>query len=360
MGRCSIQIVMGPAGSGKSTYCHAIQQHAQHQQKFGPPIQIINLDPAAEFFCYEPLLDIRDIISVTDVMEEVQLGPNGALVYCMEYFLENGLDWLQEQLDTLSDDDYVILDCPGQIELYTHIPVQRKLIDTLKMWGYEGSMVSVFCIDAGFLIDTSKFIAGSLLSLSAMIALELPHVTLLTKCDLMKEEEIEKILNYGSASEIWNREEYKQSLYRTTNPTTTRTTTRTEKNPSDLSQQLDHEENPSQQHQQQPCDPSGTTPLPSLQKQTITEQNPLQQQTQKDRDYYLRLEERRKNRTKLTSSIVGVLDDWQMVSFLPLNLMNEDSLDHALLTINHCIQYGEDTEVRTTDYDDENNHDSNE
>jgi Conserved hypothetical ATP binding protein len=30
-------------------------------------------------------------------------------------------------------------------------------------------------------IDTTKFISGALISLSAMIALELPHITLLTK-----------------------------------------------------------------------------------------------------------------------------------------------------------------------------------
>jgi hypothetical protein len=30
------------------------------------------------------LLDIRDLISLEDVMEELQLGPNGGLVYCFE------------------------------------------------------------------------------------------------------------------------------------------------------------------------------------------------------------------------------------------------------------------------------------
>ena len=28
--------------------------------------------------------DIRDLISLDDVMEEMDLGPNGALLYCME------------------------------------------------------------------------------------------------------------------------------------------------------------------------------------------------------------------------------------------------------------------------------------
>ncbi|RYG56446.1 hypothetical protein EON66_02900 [archaeon] len=33
--------------------------------------------------------DIRELISVDDVMEEMHLGPNGALVYCMEYVLSS-------------------------------------------------------------------------------------------------------------------------------------------------------------------------------------------------------------------------------------------------------------------------------
>jgi hypothetical protein len=78
--------------------------------------------------------DIRDLISVEDVMEELGYGPNGGLVYCMEcvaaalasivclsvlteadggrYLVQN-LDWLQDLLGEYSDDDYFIFDCPG-------------------------------------------------------------------------------------------------------------------------------------------------------------------------------------------------------------------------------------------------------
>eukprot|EP00957_Ditylum_brightwellii_P108138 8249656-Ditylum_brightwellii.AAC.1 len=96
-------------------------------------VHVANLDPAAENFKYDVAFDIRDLISVDDVMEELGLGPNGSLIYCMEYLLEN-LDWLQDELDNFDDDEYLILDCPGQIELYTHIPVMRRVIDQMRMW----------------------------------------------------------------------------------------------------------------------------------------------------------------------------------------------------------------------------------
>jgi hypothetical protein len=56
-------------------------------------ILVINLDPAAESFKYRCDIDIRDLITLEDVMEEMHLGPNGGLVYCMEYLILN-IEWL--------------------------------------------------------------------------------------------------------------------------------------------------------------------------------------------------------------------------------------------------------------------------
>lgn len=81
------QLVIGPAGSGKSTYCSAVVQHASDANKV---IEVVNLDPAAEYFNYEPLADIRELIHLDDAMEDEDLkfGPNGGLVFCMEYLME--------------------------------------------------------------------------------------------------------------------------------------------------------------------------------------------------------------------------------------------------------------------------------
>ena len=72
------------------------------------------MDPAAEKFHYEPTIDIRDLITVDDVMDELHLGPNGGLMFSMEYLLEN-LDWFEEQLGTEWEDEYMLIDCPGML-----------------------------------------------------------------------------------------------------------------------------------------------------------------------------------------------------------------------------------------------------
>lgn len=68
----------------QSTYCAHIQQHAADEKR---TIEVVNLDPAAENFEYQPLVDIRELIHVDDAMddEELHYGPNGALVFCIEY-----------------------------------------------------------------------------------------------------------------------------------------------------------------------------------------------------------------------------------------------------------------------------------
>ena len=59
----------------------------------------MNLDPAAELFKYSALCDVRDLITLSDVMEDpedgLDFGPNGGLIFCMEHLLNEGMDWLE-------------------------------------------------------------------------------------------------------------------------------------------------------------------------------------------------------------------------------------------------------------------------
>jgi GTPase SAR1 family protein len=77
-------LVTGPAGAGKSTFCASFMTHLHTSKRTG---HLVNLDPAAapDSFEYAPSIDIKDLISVGDVMSELGYGPNGGLVYCFEY-----------------------------------------------------------------------------------------------------------------------------------------------------------------------------------------------------------------------------------------------------------------------------------
>lgn len=75
---------------------------------------ITSEDDALVFWACLLFSDIRELIEVDDVMEDstLQFGPNGGLVFCMEYFANN-FDWLENCLGHV-EDDYILFDCPGK------------------------------------------------------------------------------------------------------------------------------------------------------------------------------------------------------------------------------------------------------
>lgn len=173
-------LVLGPAGVGKSTFCTSL---ISYMNSIGRRAHIVNLDPAAEPSKYEFTVDIRDLISLQDVMEELELGPNGGLVYCFE-FLMNNLDWLAEQIGDY-DEEFLIFDCPGQIELYTHVPVLPRIVSFLSRQ-MNFSLCATYLLEAPFVVDRPKFFSGVLSAMSAMILLETPHINILSKMDLVE------------------------------------------------------------------------------------------------------------------------------------------------------------------------------
>lgn len=59
-------------------------------------------------------MDIRSLITLEEVMEEFKLGPNGSMIYCLE-FLRGNTGWLQSQIIEAKKNGckYFIFDLPG-------------------------------------------------------------------------------------------------------------------------------------------------------------------------------------------------------------------------------------------------------
>ncbi|KAJ8517594.1 hypothetical protein ONZ45_g5237 [Pleurotus djamor] len=173
------EIVCGSPGSGKSTYCFGKYQLLTALNR---PISIVNLDPANENIPYPCAIDISSLITLHDVMSRHSLGPNGGMLYCMEY-LEANFDWLEERLKELGDDAYVVFDLPGQVELSTNHESVKRIIQRLTKSGFR--LAAVHLCDAHYVTDASKYISVLLLSLRTMLHLELPHINVLSKIDLI-------------------------------------------------------------------------------------------------------------------------------------------------------------------------------
>lgn len=91
------QLVIGPPGSGKSTYCDGMHQF---MSAIGRRCSVVNLDPANDHTSYKAALDVRELVTLDEIMKDDELGPNGGVLYALEE-LEHNLDWLEKRLKEL-------------------------------------------------------------------------------------------------------------------------------------------------------------------------------------------------------------------------------------------------------------------
>jgi len=150
---------------------------------------------------YDAVYDVcTDAICLSRVMEEKQLGPNGGLMYCMEYLVEHFeevMETIEERVLNSYDENgngnedeesayYLIFDFPGQVELYTHSTVVQDLVRLLGE-NLRLRLAAVQLVDALFCADASKFLSAALLATTTMLRLELPTVNVLSKVDLLSQ-----------------------------------------------------------------------------------------------------------------------------------------------------------------------------
>ncbi|CEJ94011.1 Putative Transcription factor FET5 [[Torrubiella] hemipterigena] len=287
-------MIMGPAGAGKSTFCAALITHLQLNRR---STFYVNLDPAAESFEHTPDLDIKELISLKDAMEEVGLGPNGGLIYCFEFLMEN-LDWLTEALDSLTEEYLIIFDMPGQIELYTHIPILPTLMRFLSQSGaLDIRMAAVYLLEATFVVDRAKFFSGTLSAMSAMLMLEVPHINVLSKMDLVKGQVKNKDLKNFLTPDLALLED----------------------------------------------DP--------LERKRLTEDVPEDDESKRpdDREQVMKGASFR----RLNRAVASLIESFSMVNYLKLDVTNEDSVAAILSYIDDCIQYHEAQDPKEPDDENE-------
>jgi len=186
------QVVIGPPGSGKSTYCKGMKEFLGG---VGREVVIVNMDPSNDFLIYEAGIDVRELICLKNVMEQYKLGPNGGLLFCMEY-LEKNVDWLINKVKSFDKSSYYfIFDCAGQVELYTsHNCVKNILKSVEKVLNCKLCVVNL--MDSVYCLDTPKYVSSLIVSLSMMVYLEFPHVNVLSKCDIIRKEKMPFRLSY--------------------------------------------------------------------------------------------------------------------------------------------------------------------
>lgn len=174
----STVICIGMAGSGKTTFMQRLNSHL-HAKK-SPPY-VINLDPAVLKVPFGANIDIRDSVKYKKVMEEYNLGPNGAIVTSLNLFATK-IDQVIKLVEKRSDKvENVIIDTPGQIECF--------------IWSASGAIIteafaSTFPTVIAYIVDTPRnsspttFMSNMLYACSILYKTKLPMIIVFNKSDV--------------------------------------------------------------------------------------------------------------------------------------------------------------------------------
>ncbi|XP_010558454.1 PREDICTED: GPN-loop GTPase 1 [Tarenaya hassleriana] len=173
-----IIIVVGMAGSGKTSFLHRLVCHTSASNSRG---YVLNLDPAVMNLPFGANIDIRDTVKYKEVMKQFNLGPNGGILTSLNLFatkFDEVISVIEKRADQL---DYVLVDTPGQIEIFT--------------WSASGAIIteafaSTFPTVIAYVVDTPRstspitFMSNMLYACSILYKTRLPLVLAFNKIDV--------------------------------------------------------------------------------------------------------------------------------------------------------------------------------
>jgi GTPase SAR1 family protein len=175
-------IILGMAGSGKTTFVRKLEEEMANRDKDS---YIINMDPAVLDTLYEPNLDIRDTIKYKDVMISNGLGPNGAIMTCLNLFATN-IHKIIGLLETKSELDYIVMDTPGQLEVFSWSASGKLISDSFSL---IYPTILIYIVDIPRCQNPNTFASNMLYALSIMYKMKLPMLIVFNKKDAVSEEQ---------------------------------------------------------------------------------------------------------------------------------------------------------------------------
>jgi len=169
-------VFVGTAGCGKTTLTWSYSKWLRGN---GFTVALVNLDPGVHKLPYNPDFDIRRIFTLSDLMIKYNLGPNAAFIKSGELILEY-LDEIFSSKPFSEDYDYVLIDTPGQMEIFVFRDTGREFMRRLRKLG---SVVVVYIVDGELVTSVSDLITLWLMSILIQSKFEVPVVPVVNKVD---------------------------------------------------------------------------------------------------------------------------------------------------------------------------------
>jgi GPN-loop GTPase len=184
----AVVFVTGTAGAGKTSFVRA---YADWMRTSGYDAAVVNLDPGLEGDDLEPDVDIRDWVRLGDLQDDYGLGPNGAQVAAADMIALKVFE-VKQALGELRG-DYVLVDTPGQIELFAFREASKAIVEAL---GGDRCLLA-FLFDPGLARTPSGFVSLLMLSATVEFRFRLPLVNVLSKADALTPEQLGEVVAWS-------------------------------------------------------------------------------------------------------------------------------------------------------------------
>lgn len=180
--------IVGTAGAGKSLLTSAFSNFLELKKY---RVISVNLDPGVITLPYSPDVDVREYVSIYEIMENYRLGPNGALMMAID-LLASKINLIKTEIEEFNA-DYVLIDTPGQIEFFAFRESGPYIVNEL----FEDSKVMVYLFDTTFSASPLNYVSNMFLATAVYLRFPVPQIYILSKVDLIPKDSVEKILNWG-------------------------------------------------------------------------------------------------------------------------------------------------------------------
>jgi len=184
----ALVFVTGTAGAGKTTF---VRGFADWMKSSGYDASVVNLDPGLEGGELEPDVDIRDWVRLADLQDDYGLGPNGAQVAAEDMIALKIFEVKQAIGEVPAD--YILVDTPGQIELFAFREASRAIVEAL---GGDRALLA-FLFDPGLARSPSGFVSLLMLSATVEFRFRLPLVNVLAKSDVLSPDQLAEVLAWS-------------------------------------------------------------------------------------------------------------------------------------------------------------------
>ncbi|WVW81982.1 hypothetical protein I302_103986 [Kwoniella bestiolae CBS 10118] len=171
-------ICIGMAGSGKTTFMQRLNSHLHSRNT---PPYILNLDPAVSHMPYSANIDIRDTVDYKEVMKQYNLGPNGGILTALNLFttkFDQVLGYVEKRAE---DVEYILVDTPGQIEIFTWSASGAIITDAIAS---SLPTVVAYVVDTPRTTAPATFMSNMLYACSILYKTRLPFIIVFNKTDI--------------------------------------------------------------------------------------------------------------------------------------------------------------------------------